>query len=374
MISKFLLNLFAKGSIFIEDGCIYIWNNPMTFFPIAGYIELQKKIIEEYGEEGKNLIYWMGKIQGRVSSELIMNRFGFKPSETNFGYFVDGSSLVGMGNMKLDEYNLPKDGVITSNNSPVPIAYKSKYGKSKECLDHYMAGILAGGTEPLVNMKVDCIEEQCIGKGNDECRYRLIPSTKEEKLPKLLIEKNININELLDKQKTLFLKRNTLQKILSTNLIKYNNGEFNIKDNKGVIYSCYLLVIMHYIIPKEKIILIFENCIKENIKLLNLNIMDIKNIDRQKWIQLLNNLDIFGLGKFNIKTKIDNTIIIENKNNPFSILYKAFFGKQEKEVDIFSCLLLKYLFEKITDEKYNVVEKECIAKGANSCIFYVNHL
>lgn len=143
---------------------------------------------------------------------------------------------------------------------------------------------------------------------------------------------------------------------------------------KGLAFPAFLFVILNKIISKKEESFILENIAKECINSLDLEKKNINTLDRQKWIFLLNKLDVFGLGRFNIKTKIDNTIIIDNKNNSYANLYKALFNKQDQCIDLFSSMLLKYLFEKITDEKYEVIEKECIAKGANSCIFYVNHL
>jgi len=37
MVSKFILNIFLKGSIYLENGQLYLWNNPFLFIPLSSF-------------------------------------------------------------------------------------------------------------------------------------------------------------------------------------------------------------------------------------------------------------------------------------------------------------------------------------------------
>lgn len=378
MVSKFLLNIFAKGSIYLQNGRLTLWNNPFLFIPMSSFAILQKGIIDLMGYEGENLLYWLGRLQGRNSSEVFIKRFGYKPSEENFKYFIDGSILVGMGDIHLVELNIPKIATLECVNSPLAITYLDKFGKSKNSMDHYMRGILSGGSEPLVKFKIDCNEVKCIAKGDKKCVYEL-KKVEIEKTPDAIKSLGDISTKIVTFTEGLFLKRRlSISKIFSKQLINFNDGSLFIDNVRGLIIPTYIFSIISKVLMQtnsEKFLKILDEVSKDYILSLRMNF----NLQDKPTIIQINNLfkklDKFGFGEFRAIKYIGSDLIIQNSTNPYPDDYKTIFGIQNTPVDFLSTSLIKAIFNYCyPQKKINVLEKNCLSCKKTPCLFCVSGL
>jgi predicted hydrocarbon binding protein len=377
MVSKFLFNIFAKGSIHLEEkeGRLFIWNNPVLFIPLSSFAVLQKGITDKWNEDGKELIYWIGKIQGHNSSELFMQRFGYSPNPENFGSFIDGSTMVGMGTMELLSYDLKSNNArIISNNSTLAKTYFNLFKKTDNPIDYYMCGILAGGTEPLINTKITCKEDLCIAKGDERCEYHLYEN-KNENIPRLIKNIGFSTEKVIDVSKLLYIKRQSfLKNLFEKQVISLSEGALLIKNLKGVLIPPYLLIIINHAIKQdepEALNVILEKTAEDYISNLDIK-MTFPKVHNQEQIDIFfSSLNLFGLGQFVVKRFTDEEMIIENTTNPYPLDYVSLFGIQKEPVDIFSCYIIKSFIKKYLNKDSEVIEKSCIANGNQSCYFKV---
>jgi len=374
MVSKFLLNIFSKGSIHLQEGRLYLWNNPFLFIPLTSFALLQHSIIEQFGEDGAKLIYRLGKIQGKNSTQVFIKRFGYKPTKDNFGYFVDGSTLVGMGTMNLVEYDLDaKTAVISCSDSTFAKAHRDMFNNVDSPVDHYMRGILAGGTEPVVDHLQGCYETTCIGKGDDKCEYHIEPVDQEEPL-ETFKELSDRTRELIEETSSLFLKRKSfLKNLFSKQLLSFRDGALHLGNTIGIIIPTYLLSILSHLIVsnnRDKSVEIFKAVAKDYIVNLETRSNMPTNPSTAQLNDFLSVLDRFGFGQFKTKGYVNKKLIIENTSNPYPVDYKSVFGKQEIPVDFLNIALLKEMFRKIGKET-EIKETSCIGCGAKSCIYSI---
>jgi predicted hydrocarbon binding protein len=373
VVSKFILNLFYKGSINLNQGRLYLWNNPFIFIPISSFALLQKELIALYGKEGREILYWLGRIQGNNSTKIIMNRFGYKPSEENFKYFVDGSTMVGMGTMNLVSYKTKMGkGKIVCTDSPLSKIYLEKFGEQSFPVENYMCGILSGGAEPLVGYPLRCDEKECISQGHKECIYEFCKIKEYKSGVSLKLQEKVK--NLIQNSTALFIRRkNIIERIFGKQLVSFSEGSLFINKIKGLILPTYLFAILDAFMKekKETYQKIFEKIGKEYVSCLSIVKKPIppssKDVDKY-----LDFLDSFGLGKFRLISAKKGEWIIENNTSPYPLDYKFIFGKQKEGIDILALNVLKGFIEKTFDLKTKITEISCLSKGDKNCRFKIN--
>lgn len=82
-----------------------------------------------------------------------------------------------------------KQALIIVENSPFAIKLK---GKTKNPVDHYLRGIIAGLMEEAFQEKVECIETECKAIGNSTCKF-IVKRKNELNIDNPLIRKQIKI-------------------------------------------------------------------------------------------------------------------------------------------------------------------------------------
>ncbi|MFP4402957.1 MAG: hypothetical protein ACLFPJ_01230 [Candidatus Woesearchaeota archaeon] len=365
-ISKFFLHLVAYGGFNVQKGIINVWGDPCSFFPINAFVKFQKQIYDKIGyKKTAELFYWLGRLTGRNATIMLIKRFGVKKED--IPNFVNGATQDGFGYMKIQEYDLDIGyGIVTGENSTFAIEYKKEFSKQKEVQDHYIRGILSGGAEPLFNLHIKVIEEECMAQSFKKCKYVF---SKLEKKPIFSFFKKITLNEdkIIEKTKNLSLKRQSSFKIIKEKSIKFGDGSFVLDNCIGINMMNYAKVILDEILKQlfpneyEKILKEFAyNCIYSiKDRLINKNIR-----------QILKELELFGFGVFEVRAMVGKKLILFNNNNPNPKNYLSLFKKEPFCIDLFSCFLLESAF-KIVNKECEVIEKNCIAKGDKECIFEI---
>lgn len=81
----------------------------------------------------------------------------------------DGYGIVRIEKMDLEEL----EGVIILENSSIGAFYD---GESDRNTCSYIAGLIAGGAKAVMGVDVTCEEVECIGKGDEVCKFVVKPS------------------------------------------------------------------------------------------------------------------------------------------------------------------------------------------------------
>jgi hypothetical protein len=279
-----------------------------------------------------------------------------------------------MGTMKLVTYNLEKkEAIISSSDSTFARVYLKLFGKTRDHIDYYMNGILAGGTEPIINCSMGCKELKCIAKGDEKCEYSLYPI--QEETPKLIKDLPMSLENLSNISTSLFLRRDSfLKNLFDKQTISLSEGALVIEGTKGLLIPHYLFIIMCKAFStnnEDEFNKILKLVAYEFIENLKISMNPTKMPSEPQLNNLLSNLNKFGFGHFHIRGYANRILLIENKNNPYPLDYKHIFGTQIKSVDIFSCYLLEALLKKYVNLNIKIEEKGCMVGSSQSCIFYV---
>lgn len=376
-ISQLFLNVISYGAFNYEQGCIRLWNDLFVFVPIDCLAFLQKKLYDIYGEESDYFMYWLGKVNGRNGTELMVKKFGINPK--NFDKFVEGATFDGYGKLKLKSVDLKNkvDAVIIGENSPLPQEFKRLYPNHREPVDFFVAGEISGGGEPLFKKyNLSCKETKCIAKGNKNCEYHIQSKKEPETLPWL---KKVNVSEpeILQKMLKLTMTRKGHFKTFAHRNIRFGDGSFVFNGIKGVIILDYVKIIMDVVLfrlLKDKYFKIVDEFASLHVD----NIYDkpirgdILSEASLKFV--LEKIAMFGYGYFSPKKFIGKKLYVQLTNNFYGQDYRILFGKQNQPVDYFQASLLKALFKKYAKKDVQVKETTCVAQGQPVCVFEISGL
>ncbi len=366
-VPEFFLHLVAYGGFNVGDGLISLWNDLHIFLPVEGIYVLQQSLINEYGKDAIDLLYWLGKINGMAGTTSLIKRYGLK--ENNFVDLLNGASMDGWGKLELDKIiyqnGKPIEAHIICRNSLLGEKYK-ELGPKNRAVDYFIKGELAGGAQPLFNKKVFSEEKSCIGKGNEYCEF-IINFKEREDEPNLIKELNINTSTLLEKLTKITLTRKGRFSVFQKKHISFGNGKLKFYNINGILMLSYVFMLFSYIL-KKKDEDTFQKIMNEKIES---DLNTIKNkIDKSKnYAETLDLLNLFGLGESHIEIMSKDIVLIKNKNNPFSSDYIRVFGRQSNSVDYYLANLIRRAFEKKYNRKLEVEEITCVAKGDRNCTF-----
>lgn len=369
-ISEFFNHMLAYGGFNINEGVMHVWGDPSLFIPVEAFVIFFHELEKTLGEKiAHDIFYWLGRLTGRNATETLIKRFGVDKSD--IPDFVNGATQDGMGYLKIKEYDQKKFdyGLIIGTNSTFALEYAKKYGETKNSIDFYLSGILAGGSEPLFDKFYDVEEKECMAKGDDSCVYE-IKSLKDR--PEMKFFNNLNLIEIdiINKTRLLMMKRKASFKILGKKDITFGDGTFTLSKIKGINLMNYAKVVLDKILElklKEKKLSIDTILVREFIRAIKDRIIkkDLKTI--------LKELEIFGYGKFNIKFAGTKKILLSNSNNPYPSDYVEIFGRSRIPIDNFICLLLKEAFA-VNNKKVEIKETQCRAKGDKECSFDIDFI
>jgi len=372
-IDEFFVHLVAYGGFNLNNGIITVWHDPSIFLPLSSFATLEHEIISTLNKDGKELLYWAGKVYGRYCTIAMITRFGFDIKDLD--KFASGTTQDGFGFITILKI-LPnrtdlKEGLFSGTNSQLAIQYKKMYGPTKEGIDYYVCGLLTGGSEPLAKRNGTGKEIKCMAKGDKECIYHLKETNKEEML-QLLKKIKVDEKKLLKKALNLYLKRNNPPKLISKRNISFGDGSFILEGKKGIIFAVFSFCILNYILYArlgKKYLDIIDKVSKETVEVIYEPKLKSKIMNKDSINKWLGTINILGLGEFRLLSLSTNKILVENNNNPLASDYKMLFGISKQPIDYYSKYLLKHLFEKYLNKKIRIEEIKCAACGQSKCIF-----
>lgn len=161
------MNVISYGAFNYDKGVIRLWNDPFVFIPIDCFAYLQQFAVEHFFEDGERLFYWLGKVNGRNGTELLVRKFGIDPKQ--FAKFVEGATFDGFGKLTLKKFDVKNkvDAIIRADNSSLAKEYIKQYPELKGSVDFFMAGELSGGAEPLfTHFSIQGVESKCMVLSN----------------------------------------------------------------------------------------------------------------------------------------------------------------------------------------------------------------
>ncbi|MEM5772703.1 MAG: 4-vinyl reductase [Candidatus Aenigmatarchaeota archaeon] len=170
MFSTFISRLILLRQFSILENEFKILGTNFYFQPINQLLIFQKKLGKNFGKKGINLIYETGK-QSFIELIKDIEKFADK-REKFFEVIFNFINHLGFGSLKILEINEKElKAIVEIKNNNFANLYVKKFGFQKECVDYFLAGILAGYFSKFFDKNVDCKEESCIAKKDQSCRF-----------------------------------------------------------------------------------------------------------------------------------------------------------------------------------------------------------
>lgn len=189
-----LKKIIGHGSLQFNNGMLTVWNVPIILMPLNTYILLNQIMIEKFGNDARDIIYYLIKRQAMGGMEILEKQFGYKDMKRIVQYQLGTSALMGVGPHHLIRYD-EKNKIAIVKIEPNPLAEISKkmFGIVKNPIDHFARGGMAGIFSYAFKEEVIAIETQCNATGKQNCIIEIKPK-------KLWNLKDINVLNQMPKE------------------------------------------------------------------------------------------------------------------------------------------------------------------------------
>jgi predicted hydrocarbon binding protein len=358
-IKEFFNHMLAYGGFSFDEGTMKVWGDPSVFTPLNGLLIYYNELKKNLNKTADDVFYWLGHLYGKNSSLMLIKKFGFDKKQVSD--FVNGATQDGFGYMDVEKLECTKQffsGEVEGTNSSFAVNYRKKFGKQKSCVDSYMAGILAGGSEPLFGFNIKGTEIRCMAKGDKACYYR-VDSINKPKAP--VFFNKISLNEEYIRKRTAAIgqKRESKFRIFGSKQdVEFGDGRFIIKGIVGFNMASYELVLLDKIacglLGEKKFSALKEKvasaCASDTFdKTLCSKLLLTKNIQA-----VLDRIKLLAYGNLAVYRFQGNRIIIKNENNPYVQDQINIFGKSDKNALDTLLRVLRIAFEKYFGKKAEV--------------------
>ena len=397
---KLIARFIGHKCITFDGSRIYYWKVPMMIIPMEILVNLQHNLEKEFGSDTRKLFYYLGKIQGRNGSNILIERFRIIPDESDLSFFMEQSEFVGIGKINLEKNEVSKGYMLLDNiNSTNAKAYLDAYGKRNKPICDYVRGLISGAVEAIfqaaskTDETLDGVEINCHAKGDLSCRIE-VKRTNLWMDTEFKDELSFNFSELeeVKKKQTLsMLLRSAAKNIdkpetqLSLSFKKKYKGN-HIEYKEGGVVS--LLGMDCLITPVDMTIWLYRILFKKYGDKVNdvfyetgltfgkksteylFNEFDLKKNNISNIKMAFEMPGLFGLGHVTVlKLDMNNHNYLIRVGNSSAIQYKELFGLSKIKMDYFLAGIFSGILEYIFDLKFDVKEDVCAVSGAKYCIF-----
>jgi predicted hydrocarbon binding protein len=400
---KLLARFIGHKCITFDGSRIYYWKVPMMIIPMEVLAMLQHDLEKEFGSHVRKIFYYLGKIQGRNGSNILIERFSIIPDESDLSFFMEQSEFVGIGKMNLEKNEVSQGYMLINNvNSTNAKAYLDVFGKRDKPICDYVRGLISGAVEAIFQAAskseetLDGVEIECHAKGDPECKIEVKRTSlwMESEFKDELLADLSDLNEVKNKQTLSMLMRSPAKNIekgetqLSISLKNKFKGN-HIEYKEGGIVS--LLGMNCLITPIDMTLWLYQILFKKyggkvNEIFYNTGInfgkksseflfkeFNLKSNNIQHIKMAFELPGLFGLGHVNVlKLDINNHNFLIRVSNSPATQYKELFGLSKIKMDYFLAGIFSGILESIFNIKFNVIEDVCAVSGAKYCMFKAN--
>ncbi|UCD91857.1 MAG: 4-vinyl reductase [Methanobacteriota archaeon] len=147
-----------KGELSFND-IRYMLIRPETI------VQFQKEVEKAMGERTSFAMSSGGYEGGSLSTSAYKEKFSLSDEEV-VDFMCSMGSQLGWGRFQLVE--LTEDSLVVDVHNS---AFAEKYGPSENAICHMIEGVLAGLGKTVLKSDVRSIEEMCVAKGDEVCRF-----------------------------------------------------------------------------------------------------------------------------------------------------------------------------------------------------------
>ena len=171
-----LKKIIGHGSLQFKNGMLTVWNIPTLLIPLNTYLLLNQTMMDRFGDDARDMFYYLIKNQAMSGMEVLEKQFGFKDMKQLVQYQLGTSALMGVGPhhlVRFDEKN--KIAIIKIEPNPVAEVSRKLFGTVEMPVDHFARGGMAGIFSYAFKTDVVAIETSCKACGKNECIIEVKP-------------------------------------------------------------------------------------------------------------------------------------------------------------------------------------------------------
>jgi hypothetical protein len=169
-----LKHLLLSGNLTLSKDELYLFGHKICMIPMYQYllwhIELKKKPGLLYKTVRDMSVSWYSEMRrtGVTRGDL----------DVELQHGIDTLSIVGWGSLNIEQIDTAnKTAFVTVDYSPFAVEYLNRFGKSKEPVDDFLRGCLAGGFAVMYgDPAIEAKETKCIAKGDQKCVFEVGPT------------------------------------------------------------------------------------------------------------------------------------------------------------------------------------------------------
>jgi predicted hydrocarbon binding protein len=346
--------MLMSGIITRDKGINYMWHNPFIFLPSKAFAQFYDCLQKNVGRaEIDEFFYWLGLLQGRNSTRMLKNRFGI--DKKKFQDFIDGATIIGMGELTLLEHDEEVTfATIEGKNSVLALRLKESNPKINHDVDAYLCGIIAGGFEIITERAAICVEKKCMAKGDDCCLYAVRQSdeckfpTIKEKLSELL-----TFEEKITKY---YLHKEPYLKVSLNKQFDLQRGAFFLHNIEGFNIEVYLMLLIELYFRQHHN-KVYDEALQVLFKEICLEFISKKHYqwNETEIIALFKEVSLIGFGELSFRHGNNYKVIFELKNDVLLSESKAIFHSKKiisgETVALFIKTVLEHTFQRSFEVK-----------------------
>jgi predicted hydrocarbon binding protein len=404
-IIKLIARFVGNRCVTFDGSRVYYWKVPMIVLPMESLAYIQHRLESEFGPDTRKIIYYLGKVQGKNGTNILIQKYNFKPNPEDLSFFMEQTEFVGIGKWTLDKQDTVNCRyIVKTDYSTNADAYANLYGKRDKPICDYVRGLFAGGFQAgsvvlsNLNEDLDAVEITCKSKGDEFCTFEMKKisewnSQNDKPNEELFINCEI-LSHALEKETLPMLLRSVIGNTndpstdLSAFISKFTGErQFNF-EKKGVVSVLGLnalitpidIIEMSYYIFFKKygptVSSIYYESGRNTSKKMTENLFQQYNLSKNKMDHIkmaFEQIGLIGLGKVEI-TRFDSNshkYSFRLFNSP-GTHYKQLFGNQKEPVDFFVAGFFSGVLEYIYGLEFQVIETNCVVSGSTCCLFSAN--
>jgi hypothetical protein len=166
----------AHQSLEFKDGQLSVWNIPTVLFPMNTYILFEKSMMERFGPDARDIIYYLQKRQAHGGMAVLQKQFGYKDVKQVINFQLETGALMGVGVVTLTRFDASsKIAHVKIHPNPFANLYLRLFGLSHKPVDVFTRGGMAGIFSYAFNEDMVAIETQCEAMGKSFCVIEIRP-------------------------------------------------------------------------------------------------------------------------------------------------------------------------------------------------------
>jgi hypothetical protein len=166
----------AHQSLEFKNGELSVWGIPTVLFPMNTYLLFEKSMMERFGPDAKDIIYYLQKKQAYGGMAVLQKQFGYKDIKQVISFQLETGALMGVGVVTLTRFDSDaKVAHVKIFPNPLANLYLKLFGLSQKPVDIFTRGGMAGIFSYAFNEDMVAIETQCLAMGKPFCIIEVRP-------------------------------------------------------------------------------------------------------------------------------------------------------------------------------------------------------